>query len=206
MAKEEWAISGKYLLKAVEDLGGWAEVSKFPGLLGYVDAKDLNEAIEVAKKIPPIKKTPKNSDKFDNPDFNFVPDYFVINDFLAHTLYEEMILFMTKEFFDNPSGDNYDDWYYDLEWLELKEDENCYVYQRIGKEAFDAFDKPMVTTFISRLIYADGEPVEFDDVLEHYGNLKAHFLDLDNSYWYGKSFVAHHNPGVETPFGLELTE
>ena len=38
------------------------------------------------------------------------------------------------------------------------------------------------------------------------GGLKKHFLDLDNSYWYGRSFVAHHKPGVQTPFGLELKE
>ena len=111
---------------------------------------------------------------------------------------------MTKEYFDKHHEEN--DWGYDLEWEDLVEDEEDYVYCKIGKEAFDEFEQPMVTTFIDRLIYADGEPVEFDDILEHNGNLKKQFLDLDNSYWYGRSFVAHHNPGVQTPFGLELKE
>ena len=202
---KEWAVSGKYLIKAIDDLEDWgADESSFPELCGYSDGPQLKEAIEAAKKIQSIKRTPRNSQYFDNPDYNFIPDYFVINDCLAHTLYEEMILFMTKEFFDKHRED--DDWGYDLEWEELEGDEDDYVFQRIGKEAFDAFEKPMVTTFISRLIYADGESVEFDDVLDHYGGLKKHFLDLDNSYWYGRSFAAHHNPGVQTPFGLELKE
>ena len=90
------------MLKALEDLeDAGVEASDFPKLLGYSDATDLIEAVEAAEKIPPIKRTPNNSANFDNPDFNFIPDYFVINDFLAHTLYEEGILFMTQEYFDN---------------------------------------------------------------------------------------------------------
>ena len=205
MAKEEWAISGKYLLKALEDLeDAGVEASKFAKLLGYSNATDLIEAVEVAEQIPPTKRTPKNTEDFDNPDFNFIPTYFVINDFLAHTLYEEMILFMSKEYFDENSEK--DDWGFDLVWEEIEETEEDFVYLTIGKEAFDAFGKPMVTTFIDRLIYADGQEVELHDVLEHYGNLKKHFLDLDNSFWYGKSFMAQQNPGMRTPYGLKLEE
>ena len=203
MAKEEWAVSGTYLLKALNDLAAQGHNEQiFPELLGYCDDKDLNEAVEVAKKIPAKKLTPtKSVSELNNPDYNFVPDFFVINDFLAHTLYEETILFMTKEYFDKHHEEN--DWGYDLEWEDLVEDEEDYVYCKIGKEAFDEFEEPMVTTFIDRLIYADGEPVEFDDILEHNGNLKKHFLDLDNSFWYGKSFVAQRYSGVNTPYGIQ---
>ena len=203
MAKEEWAVSGTYLLKAINDLKEQGHNEQiFPELLGYCDDKDLSESVEAAKKIPAKKLTPTRSHSdLNNPDFNFIPDFFVINDFLAHTLYEEAIVFMTKEYFDKHHED--DDWGYDLDWEELEEDEDSYVYSKIGKEAFDAFDKPMVATFIDRLIYADGEPVEFDDILEHNGNLKKHFLDLDNSFWYGKSFLSQQNPGVNTPYGIQ---
>ena len=59
---------------------------------------------------------------------------FVINDFLAHTLYEETILFMTKEYFDNHHEDN--DWGNDLEWEELEADEDDYVYCKIHFSSF----------------------------------------------------------------------
>ena len=202
MAKEEWAVPIEYLVKAIDDLENQGyEKETFPELLGYCDDQDLGEAVEAAKKIPPKKLTPTRSQSdLNNPDFNFVPDFCVINDYLAHTLYEEMILFMKKKYFDENYED--DDWGYDNEWFEIEESEDDFIYLTIGKEAFDGFGEPMVATFIDRLIYADGEPVEFDDVLEHYGNLKKHFLDLDNSFWMGKSFASRHS-GLQAPYGFK---
>ena len=58
MAKEDWAVKGRYLLKGIDDLKIQGEDEKlFPELFGYCDENDLREAIEDAKKIP--KKRPK---------------------------------------------------------------------------------------------------------------------------------------------------
>ena len=100
MAKYDWALKGRYLLKGIEDLKIQGEDEElFPELFGYCDAIDLGEAIKAAKKIPEKKLTPLSSkDDLDNPDFNFIPDFFILNDFLAHTIYEEGILYMANKF------------------------------------------------------------------------------------------------------------
>ena len=85
----------------------------------------------------------------------------------------------------------------ELEWFEVDE-------EHLEDNGLDlnVFDEPMSYSYIDAIIYADGEPVEFDDILEHYGNLKKHHLDLDHFYWMGKSFVSRHNFGLRTPYGL----
>ncbi len=193
MAKYDWALKGRYLLKGIEDLKIQGEDEElFPELFGYCDAIDLGEAIKAAKKIPEKKLTPLSSkDDLDNPDFNFIPDFFILNDFLAHTIYEEGILYMANKFLEKNYADN------ELEWFEVDE-------EHLEENGLDlnVFDEPMSFSYIDAIIYADGEPVEFDDILEYYGNFKKHHLDLDNFYWMGKSFVSRHNAGVRTPYGL----
>ena len=77
MAKEDWAVKGRYLIKGIDDLKIQGEDEKlFPELFGYRDENDLREAIEDAKKIPEKKLTPLSSkDELVNPDFNFIPDF-----------------------------------------------------------------------------------------------------------------------------------
>ena len=193
MAKEDWALKGRYLLKGLEDLKSQGEDAKlFPELFGYCDEKDLGEAIEEAKKIPDKKLTPLSSkDELVNPDFNFIPDFFILNDYLAQTIYEEGILYMSNKCLEINYADTF------LEWFEVDE-------EHLEDHGLDikVFDEPMSYSYIDAIIYADGEPVEFDDILEHYGNFKKHHLDLDHFYWMGKSFVSRHNAGLRTPFGL----
>ena len=53
MAKEDWAVKGRYLIKGIDDLKIQGEDEKlFPELFGYRDENDLREAIEDAKKYP----------------------------------------------------------------------------------------------------------------------------------------------------------
>tara|TARA_B100001996_G_scaffold371026_1_gene345957 strand:+ start:923 stop:1531 length:609 start_codon:yes stop_codon:yes gene_type:complete len=193
---KSWALTGKYLLKALADLKeqniGYISCSE---LCGY-NIEGLNKAVKEAYKLPKRESAPTDPlDLNTNPDYNFIPDYFVINDFLAHTIYEEGILYMTKECFNNNYIGSKSDLYFD--WRNV---DNDHLKNHKLKNEF--FSEPMVYLYIDALIYVDGREVEMDEILKRYGNLKRFHLKMESFSWQGKSYISRANPSIRTPLGI----
>ena len=167
---ENWALTGKFLLKAKSDIGSNISEEELANLCGYSVIDEYKKAIEKAPLIknPEPKKTPTGETIGENI---YIPFYCVINDALVQTNFDKGAnAYMTQDCFEKNYRGTNASW---ENWEEVDDDDEIKEY---------GFDQPMMVWNMDWMIYVDDrQPVETDDILEFHG-IKKHHIDPESPF------------------------
>jgi len=159
MKLHDWTLEGKYLLKAVKDIGSQLSEEEMAEECGFASVADFKKELEIA---------PNNKNKVGE-----LPEYLLINGFLASKIGKGAQVFMTMENANKFYG-GLPDFFEELD-EEDEDDQSLYeTYDLDENTKYCVADLEWIT-------YVNGELVEDDDQLNFYEIKKEH-VDPDSPF------------------------